>query len=274
MKSSYLFLILALTIVACQKEEKLTPGEYESPYKLPQGNTAADDTIMSIHRKYGTYILYRFSQGDYAYDYSIVRKDSAFNANPAYIDTTLNFFRNQLMAQYPDSFLRKTMPVKVLLASHITIKSGVTDEFIGFSSTSSMVAIGWADSTLVHLTPLETKKLRGKLHHYYWERAYRTKSVEVPSAFSQAMPDYAKVTLQNRYQLGVVADIGLYGVDLGQDFLAYIDMITCNSTSELEANYFDPGIDTKGLIRQKYNAIITYYKTEYGVDLQAIGNLP
>jgi hypothetical protein len=272
---SYLFPILALAMIACQKEAKLTPGEYESPYKLPQGNTVADDTIMSIYKKFGTYILYRFSQADYAYDYSRVRKDSAFNANPAYIDTALNFFTHQLMRHYPDSFLRKTMPLKVLLASRVTAKNAFGNAPIGFASTASMFAIGWADSTLVHLTPPETKKLRGQLHHYYWERAYRTKSVEIPPAFAQLIPgDYAKVNFQTRYQLGVVADLALPELNIGQDFLAYIDMITCNTTAELEAGYFTPNIDTKGLIRQKYNVIITYYKTEYGIDLQAIGNLP
>lgn len=273
---SYLFFILALTLFACQKEEKLTPSGYENLYKLPQGNTVADDTILSIHRKFGTYILYRFSQADYAYDYSRVRKDSAFNANPAYIDTTLNFFRNQLMALYPDNFLHKTMPVKIFLASRVTIRNSSTNELIGFSSSSSMLAIGWADSTIIHLTPPEIKKLRGKLHRYYWERAYRTQSVEVPTAFAAlALPDYGKVNEQNKYQQGVVADFFGNGIlNLGQDFLSYINMITSNSTADLEANYFKPSVDSKGLIRQKYNAIIDYYKTTYGIDLQAIGNLP
>lgn len=272
---SYLFPILAMAMIACQKEAKLTPDNYDNLYKLPQGNTAADDTIMSIYKKFGTYILYRFSQADYAYDYSNVRKDSAFSANPAYIDTALHFFRNQLMAQYPERFLRKTMPVKVLLASSVTARNSFGGIPIGFASTASMFAIGWADSTLVRLTPQATKKLRGQLHHYYWERAYRTKSVEIPFAFAQLIPgDYRGVNFQTRYQLGVVADVVLPTLNIGHDFLAYIDMITCNSTAELEAHYFDPGIDTQGLIRQKYNAIITYYKTEYGIDLQAIGNLP
>lgn len=263
-------------MMACQKEAKLTPGDdYDSPYKLPQGNTVADDTIMSIHAKFGTYILYRFSQADYAYDYSRMRQDSAFNANPAYIDTALNFFRNQLMAYYPDSFLHKTMPLKVLLASRVTAVNSSGNIPIGFASTASMFAIGWADSTLVRLTPQETRKLRGQLHHYYWERAYRTRSIEIPSAFVQLSPtEYGTLNLQNRYQFGVVADVFGSALNMAEDFMSYIDMITCHSTAELEADYFRPDIDTKGLIRQKYNVIINYYKTEYGVDLQAIGDLP
>lgn len=271
---SYLFLILALVILACQKEAKLTPSVYLNQYQLPQGNTAADDSIVAIHQKFGTYILYRFSQGDYAYDYTFARKDSAFNANPLYIDTALNFFRNQLMAQYPDSFLHKTMPVKVLLASRVTAINSITLQASGFASTSSMLAIGWADSTLGRLTPQETKKLRGKLHQYYWERALRTKSIEIPPGFTPTVTNYGQVSIANRYQLGIVADWGVFGLDLGQDFLGYIGMITGNTTEELEENYFNPAIDTRGLIRQRYNLIIDYYKSEYGIDLQAVGNLP
>lgn len=271
---SYILPIVIMALMACQKEAKLTPGDFESPYKLPQGNTAADDTIMAIHKKFGTYILYRFTQADYAYNLYNNRPDSGFSANPAYIDTALNFFKNQLITQYPESFLHKTMPYKVLLASYVTARYNFGLQPIGFASTSSMFAIGWADSTLVQLSPQETKKLRGKLHHYYWERAFRTGSVKIPETFAKLVTNYNLVTLSNRYQHGVVADVFSPELNKGHDFLAYIEIITGNSLAELEAFYFKPSVDTKGLVRQKYNAIISYYKTEYGVDLQAIGNRP
>jgi len=33
-----------------------------------------------------------------------------------------------------------------------------------------------------------------------------------------------------------------------------------------------PGVDTKGLIRKKYEIVIAYFKSTFGVDLQAIGD--
>ncbi len=269
---SYLIPILALTMVACQKEKKLTATPYESPYKLPQGNTPADDAIMAIHQKYGSYVLYRFTQADYAYGYTTKKPDSAFNANPAYVANALRFFQEQLMAHYPESFLRETMPYKILLASYIG--SGTNRSTSGFASTMSMLAIGWADSTIQLKTPAELKKMRGSLHYYYWERAFRTNNVTLPREFLDLAPVYVYVNVVNRYSLGVVSDIDGPSLSAAADYFAYIQLLTSHTTAELEAGLFQPSVDTKGLIRKKYNIVNDYCKRIHGLDLQAIGQFP
>ncbi|WP_341843644.1 hypothetical protein [Chitinophaga caseinilytica] len=270
---SYFIPVLALVLMACKKEAPLTASPVKKFYTLPQGNAPADKDILDIHGKFGTYILYRFSQDDYAYNYYNELKDSAFNANPAYIDTALGFFRHQLMDLYPEKFLRKTMPFKVLLAAYIG--TGTARSATGFATTQSMLAIGWADSTLLQKTPAELRKIRSLMHRFYWERAYRTESFVLPPAFLATAPDYQKINVNNRYSEGIVAD-GYYSLNLnaGQDFVAYIELITGKTTAELEAGLFQPGIDTKGLIRKRYQIIVDYYKQEFGIDLQAIGQRP
>lgn len=269
---AYLFPLFALAMIACQKEEKLTASTYENAYTLPQGNTATDDTIMAIHQQYGTYVLYRFTQDDYAYNFTFKLKDSAFSANPAYVDTALQFFRQQLMMYYPESFLRKTMPFKLLLASYIG--SADRRSATGFASNVSTLTMGWADSTMLHKTPEEIKHLRSELHHYYWERAYRAGIIKIPVAFSELSPLYAYVNIYNRYSQGVVSDVYLTDLTVGEDFLAYVELIAGSSVAELESGLFLPQNDTKGLIRKKYNIVNDYCKNEYGVDLQAIGQVP
>jgi hypothetical protein len=274
---SYLIPILIILLAACQKEPGLKPpAPFEKPYQLPQGNAPVDATIMTIYNQYGCYVLYRFTQEDYAYDYSYVSKDTAFPANPKYIDTALNFFRQQLMAVYPESFLRNTMPYKILLASHInnwTTGSVSSRNKDGFDSNRSTLTLGWADSALVLKTPAETRKLRGLMHCYYWERAYKVGRIEVPPAFIASAPIYAQVNSANRYANGVVSNEYGLALNLGYDLIAYVSMITGNSLQELEASYFLPSVDSKGLIRKRYNYIVDYYKNEFGIDLQAIGNL-
>lgn len=56
------------------------------------------------------------------------------------------------------------------------------------------------------------------------------------------------------------------------DFLCFINAITGQTKAELEATILSPAVDVKGLVRQKYDGLIRYYKTTYGVDLQAIGD--
>ncbi|NSL86026.1 hypothetical protein ECE50_004235 [Chitinophaga sp. Mgbs1] len=276
MKRTYLIpvLLLITALFACRKEAKLQATPEQPAYTLPQGHTAADDSIIAIHKKYGTYVLYRFSQGDFGYDYTTLRKDSAFNANPAYVDTTLRFFRQQLMALYPESFLKKTMPFRVLLAAYIG--SGNSRHADGFASTSGTLTIGWADSTLLGKTPAELKNMRGLLHYYYWERAIRTEAVVVPPAFMALTPaaGYNNIHAGNRYAEGVVSDVYEKLLNPARDYISFIRVIAGTSAETLEAGIFRPQVDKKGLLRKKYNVVISHLKSTYGIDLQAIGNLP
>lgn len=271
MKLYYLLAVVTI-LFACNKEAALTADPVKPRYTLPQGNHSYDDTIMDLYRKYGTYILYKFSQEDYTYDYTTTKKDSAINANAAYIGTALRFFKTQLLDLYPESFIQKTMPFKILLASYIG--SGDTRSPKGFTSGNSMLAIGWADSTLAQKTPAELKQLRSWMHRYYLERAYRVKSIKAPDAFVALAPRlYGDVTEENKYSLGVLVTNGS-GMNLGVDFMAYIETITGNTKAQLEAGVLSPQIDTRGLIKKKYDIVINYFLAEFNVDLQAIGELP
>ncbi|MCW3467031.1 hypothetical protein [Chitinophaga nivalis] len=270
----YYLLALIILLMACKREAALTPSPATPMYTLPQGNHGYDDTIMTCYKKYGAYILYRFTQDDYSYNYSDRKSDSAFVANPVYISAALQFFKTQLLDVYPESFIQQTIPYKILLASYIG--SGATRSAKGFASTNSALAIGWADSTLVQKlqSPAAVKQVRSWLHRYYIERAYRAKIIQVPEAFAALAPSlYGAISPETQYEKGV---LGTPGSDLNLvvDFLAYVEAITGNSQAQLEAGLFSRKVDKKGLIRQKYNTVINYFNVTYGVNLQAIGDMP
>lgn len=268
----YFLMIIAAVMVACNKEAALTPTPPEVMYTLPQGNNSYDDSIMACYNKYKTYILYKFTQGDYAYNFIDKKADSAFVANPAYIGLALRFFYEQVLNVYPESFLQRTMPYKVLLAAYIG--AGQTRSVRGFASTQSMLAIGWADSTLRDKTPAQLKQLRGYLHRHYIERAYRVNSVIIPQEFIALSPAlYGNVNNSNRYSLGVLEPHG-GALNQATDFLGYVEAITSQSKAQLEAGVLRSTVDTKGIIRKKYNVMISFFQSQYGVDLQAIGERP
>ncbi|WP_295117398.1 hypothetical protein [uncultured Chitinophaga sp.] len=268
----YFLMIISVVMLSCNKEAALTPSDFGKLYTLPQGNNSYDDSIMACYNKYQTYILYKFTQQDYVYNYIELKTDSAFVANPLYISAALRFLHTELLNVYPESFLQKTMPFKILLAAYLG--SGTNRNPKGFASTISMLAIGWADSALAQKTPAELKLLRGYMHRYYNERAYRVDLVKVPAEFAALAPAlYGSVNAANKYSLGVLDPHG-NDLNLASDFLSYIEVITSQSKAQLEAGILRPAVDTKGLIRKKYNIVLNYFQTGFGVDLQAIGERP
>lgn len=277
MRSYVLIAVLAL-LTACHKEAALKPTAIPPLYTLPQGTQPYDDSILAFHQHYGSYILYKFNQTDFAYNYTNVRTDTAFVADTAYIPQALQFLEQQLFRFYPDSFLQRTMPLKILLASGIT--PSFTTYQTGFATTSSMMAFGYVNSSLPTLSTDAVKKVRSWAHQAYMERACRVNADSIiPPGFTASAPVYGSSTLteSNKYQYGIVAQnyTDVMAVNLVADFLGYIEMITGHSYAELTAagGPLSPGVDVNGLVMKRYNIIIAYYM-QFGIDLQAIGNAP
>ncbi|MFB6457268.1 hypothetical protein ACE38W_18490 [Chitinophaga sp. Hz27] len=269
MKIFYILTAVVL-LTACNKKEDLTATPAGPLYKIPQGTAAYDDTIVSIYKKYDTYILYKFSQVDYAYNYIDKLSDSAFAANPAYIPAVLDLFKTQVLNRYPDSLLRKTLPIKVLLAAYIG--AGNKRNANGFANTRSMLCIGWADSTLLSKSSAELKKIRGSLHRNYFDRAFKGLALTIPPSFvALCPPDYNAMIASTQYSFGIIEPI-LPGQisNMMVDFLGYVEYIASHSQAETTAGIFDPKVDTKGLIKKKYATVVNYFNS-IGVDLQAIG---
>jgi hypothetical protein len=265
-------MICAAVLLACNKEAALTPSVPENIQLLPQGNNSYDDSIMASYTRYTTYILYRFNQLDFGYNHIEIRKDSAFNANPAYISPVLRLLHEHLFNFLPEDFLKKTMPYKILLASYIG--KGQTRDAKGFATTYASLTIGWTDSTLNSInTPALLKQFRVNLIRFYMERAYRARAITIPLGFALLEPNgYASlnsVALKN--QNGIIEPTGT-ALSLHTDFLGYVQAIATRSATDLENTYFHPNVDVKGMYRKKYNTVVNYFKSVFGFDLQALGN--
>ncbi len=274
--------LFLLSISSCHKE-KLTATTVPDFYVLPQGNQSYDDSIVAFHKKYGSYILYNFSQKDFRFDYVRYLDASATVGNPAYVANTLQFFKSQCLNYYPETYLQQTMPFRILLAAaidtmyYLSTTKELHRSYTGFYATSTMMAIGWTDSTLVQQSPERLKELRGFLHQTYTQQAILSDAMEVPENFLKYVPaSYTSVDGWALGDIGQVADLFMVPPmerNPAWDFATFVGMITSHSRAELDTTFLSPDYDTKGLVKLKYNAVIQFYK-EQGIDLQAIGTLP
>lgn len=262
------------TLFACNKEAALEPSVPPAVNLLPQGNHSYDDSIMASYTKYQTYILYRFTQADYSYNHINKKTDSAFHANPQYISPVLRIVYDNVFNFFPESFLKRTLPYKILLASYIG--TGATRSVTGFESTYATLTIGWADSTLLTLTtPAQQKALRVNLVRAYLDRACRSTALKIPNEFQVSLPagiTYNGIsTVLQKNQAGIIEPLGPT-LNVTTDFLGYLQAIMTRSRADIENAYFKPAIDRNGLFKKKYDIVVNYVKTEFGFDPQELGN--
>lgn len=275
-------LLLLCIFSSCRKEASLVPDKIPDFYTLPQGNQPYDDSIVAFHQKYGSYILYKFTQRDLTYDYNSYLPLTYGAANTAWIKNTLTYFKSECLNFYPESFLQKTMPFKILLAAYFDSSyvflgkvTPIGRALTGFSAIRGTLGIGWADSTLSLQSPARLKQLRGFLHRSYMQQAILSGAMEIPAEFKKYTPENYSANGGKEAAVGLIEGTAtLFGFtpNVVWDFTCYVCAITGHTKAELDTTILNPAYDTKGLIQLKYNAVISFYQSKYGVDLQAIGN--
>ncbi|MDR6785388.1 hypothetical protein ABIE26_004098 [Pedobacter africanus] len=261
------YLLPALLLTAgCSKEAAMQPIVVEPMYTLPQGNHPYDKAIVDFYQNYGTYILYRFTEKDFRWNITNLIAYTAEQGDENYVEPALAALDKYLFKFYPAAFLKKALPYKIILAARI---KGVTqDNYINTVSTYSHFAFGRAGSTLAGLTEAQLKTMKGELNREFWRQAVSYNKIALPPAFVAAT-DYTTLTAANRRSYGVFTLVSgqqnVYG-----DFLDYIYNLSLQTPQELEQTVFTATNDPAGKFRLKYNAVISYFKEVYGVDLQAI----
>jgi len=305
------FALSSWMMTGCKKEAKLTPTtKPEDVYgdsTLPQGNHPYDAEIQQLFQKYRTLFLYKYKPGDLYYNVveniegtydtaaDMITKPGWFDvpANEQYVGRQLDLLKEIWLNYYPDSLLRKGLPQKVYLLDSFyrayypypykgpgkpsdyidTDPAAIGDAYAG----GDFIVATWGGARINDITKEDKYTLKGRLNASFLSFARKQGAVRISAAFT-ALTDYSTLTWGNYQDLGV-----LYYYYGGQYLLAdtrekdwdkIIEAIVSNSYDVLTSsgNMLSPDTDTKGMYRKKYDVIINYFKTTFGVDLQAIGN--
>ncbi|RFS26629.1 hypothetical protein DVR12_02240 [Chitinophaga silvatica] len=280
MKRYFILALAAIALSSCSKNETLTPSEPVHTYTLPQGNNAFDQDLVSLFNTTGTYFLYRFSRQDYAWkpvESSSIASAAGYNyscenADPNYVPKMLEFIQQNWLSSYPDAFLKKTLPYKVILGANL--KNTVSNKLQNTTPFYNGFII--SNFSAVFDTMKNTTKVsfRGEIHKEYWNWILSKNLVSFPTSFTN-VSNYTKtgVTAANMYSLGFIAPgVGSAAIPLNTDIINYIMAIISNSKTQLDDTILKPSNDVNGLIRAKYKALTDYFKSAYAIDLQEIGN--
>ncbi|AXY73112.1 hypothetical protein D3H65_03610 [Paraflavitalea soli] len=294
---NFLFLMAGLSVLAagCKKEKALTPSpEKENvygDYTLPQGNHPYDADILQLFQKYNTMFLYKYVAKDLYYQvkyytngiYDPVKDSTTASgyfdvpANEAYVGQQLALLKDLWLKYYPDALMKAGLPKKIfLLDSFYYAYAGPgkpTDNWPTPQDTyqgPDFFALTWGGPRITSITAAERYAYKSTLNSVFLSTAFSKGAIKRSSAFT-VLTNYTGLTYANFQQEGV---IDWYRRSPDADWDAFMSTIVSNTYTQLTATggVLNPAIDTKGIIKKKYDIVIAYFKATFGVDLQAIGN--
>ncbi|NLI36531.1 MAG: hypothetical protein GX416_08485 [Bacteroidales bacterium] len=303
-------IILLCAMSACgYSEDALTPSGDALAYKLPQGNSDYDQTIVDYYNKYGVYILYKFQNKEAYWTPSgwqngIIGVKSGMGGfsvlptDPAYVKQQLSLIKELWFDSYNDAFLKANLPAKILLCAEV---DSIAEDwstwpasYIGFKIGAWYnyynICVGYGDGTTsAQLTADDKRKLKDKWNRVFIQNIVDRGAVAMPAEFSSAV-NYTSVTnLDSNSKLWALGALGPSSTATPiRDWGYFMLMMICHSETFLntvptniidwdtsEASWegiLSPAKDTNGLLKKRYNMVRNYYIQKCNIDLQQIGN--
>ncbi len=295
MRYRLIFIVLSLVAwTSCYDEDALVPTETsEFNYTLPQGDHDYDTKIVDWNERCGFYVLYKFEPRDIYWNIrnwlETGTTEMAGNkfivtpADEACIGRLLDVFERRFLNFYPDTMLRRCMPLKVLLCSDLH------EDFYGTPVERSIrfgldfLALNGANENFQTKTPHQIDLLKDTVNLSFIYRLTENEKIALSEEFL-SVSSYKEKTVSNEemYGWGYIVSSSYYPKEKNNDWKEYLQAIIKNPYDYLNAEPVAGDTSFKGIlhekkdvnkkIRQKYDILIRYFKSEYGVDLQAIGN--
>lgn len=287
--------LLTFLVTGCKKEAKLTPSDKPEHVKnhqvLPQGNHPYDTEILRLYQKYGTLFLYKYDSLDLYYNideymggtYDPVKNETTIYglfdtpADEAYIGQQLDMVKDLWMKYWPDALLKSAMPHKFYLVdSFFYAYNGPGTpadnwwEMYDFYEGPDYFLVSWGSDRLNTIPATAKYNMKAKLNARFLVLAHLRGFIKPTAAFA-AVTNYGAATYANHKEMGII-DWTRSG--LQKDWDVYMETIVSNTFTKLNSpgNVLHPAVDKKGVIKKKYDIVIAYFQSAFGVDLQAIGN--
>jgi|GEM_PF-893124 lipoprotein len=305
MKNNILFILLIFTglFFACG-EKDLTPSEPQTFYEFPQGNADYDQEFLAYYEKYNVQFLYKYKESDFRWNVTEYIPYYSVQADEAYADKAFHFITENSFAIWDEDFLRKILPLRVLLASEIYSVTErydyVYDEetqewgsvkvydttYHAAASGLNHIAFGHTSEKFDQLTENEKLNATGEITKSLIVYAASRDKIEIPTEFSDLFNNSSNTENQGQWGYNGCGFLEYYkNIDVNYDFGLYVKYLTIMSEDEFKAWALSDSFDVSAewdqssgtykrtyLIKQKYEIVLDYFKTKYNIDLHAIGN--
>lgn len=311
MKKIKVFGIILLTglcyiVSSCNYDETpLTASGIKSGYIVPQGNHDYDSEILDFYSKYGSCLLYKFTDKDTYWTptgwKNGVLGPSSQGGSPGYIvapsdekyvGKQVRLLKNLCFAFYTDEFLKKFLPVKLMLCSSVQSCTWQGLSIVGTEKPAyynyDNICFSYGSSAVDNLTLSDSINIVQSINRCFMEsmvgRSFTAPTSEFTSLVSYTSLS-ALTTNKAFWARGIFPPTAtplndwknfLYMmVSYPESYLTRVPKTTVTDTNFTEAGW--DGIlnavkDTNGLLKKRYTIVRNYFINNYGVDLQLIGN--
>ena len=286
----YISLLAILFLSGCAKDTQI--GNIQVPgadYVLPQGGDAmADQRILKLYETYGSYFLYEFSEKDFNWtQISNSLGDDVFRFDPiepGKVKNLLDLLQLTWFDFYDQEFLAHAMPIRIFLTETVQLQvrkfdCGIWDYILSWKDVyarylDNQIAISNVNKSVADMSAEEKRVYKSNLQSVFLESLVASATIVAPDEFI-AISDYSNNVddTEEARNAGFVLNPTMdyeWSIDgnmtESNDLNAYLASLVFRTAKEWEDDLQYP------LVKQKYDILVSWLKTEYGIDIVKIGN--
>ena len=286
----YISLLAILFLSGCAKDTQI--GNIQVPgadYVLPQGGDAmADQRILKLYETYGSYFLYEFSEKDFNWtQISNSLGDDVFRFDPiepGKVKNLLDLLQLTWFDFYDQEFLAHAMPIRIFLTETVQLQVrkfdwGIWDYILSWKDVyarylDNQIAISNVNKSVADMSAEEKRVYKSNLQSVFLESLVASATIVAPDEFI-AISDYSNNVddTEEARNAGLVLNPTMdyeWSIDgnmtESNDLNAYLASLVFRTAKEWEDDLQYP------LVKQKYDILVSWLKTEYGIDIVKIGN--
>ena len=286
----YISLLAILFLSGCAKDTQI--GNIQVPgadYVLPQGGDAmADQRILKLYETYGSYFLYEFSEKDFNWtQISNSLGDDVFRFDPiepGKVKNLLDLLQLTWFDFYDQEFLAHAMPIRIFLTETVQLQVrkfdwGIWDYILSWKDVyarylDNQIAICNVNKSVADMSAEEKRVYKSNLQSVFLESLVASATIVAPDEFI-AISDYSNNVddTEEARNAGFVLNPTMdyeWSIDgnmtESNDLNAYLASLVFRTAKEWEDDLQYP------LVKQKYDILVSWLKTEYGIDIVKIGN--
>ncbi|MFA6759369.1 MAG: hypothetical protein WCR61_08650 [Bacteroidales bacterium] len=276
-------LFLTILLTSCYKEDKIESELGKPHHQIEFKDNPVDKYIYEMYTNTGVAILYNFSELDYKWNLgsnSLSNFKLNLQEDRDILNDGIKYLEKVLIGNYNTDFKKKHFPLNILLCDSLTVIDRSNSDPI--LTGRNYIAIGQINSNLKSKTAKELTELKGIINGELWGYTiYLNGLMTFPADFFAPCEDLYG------YKIGSKSEnpnfdsktFGFWERDESTssathmaprkegDISQFIEMITSHSKEELM-----PKMEGYPILYNKYIILTNYFKSEYGLDLQAIGN--
>lgn len=289
-KTTMLFVLVALLLQSCYKEDDITADLDQPHYVLPKSDHPLDIALNKFKAETKANVLYTYKPVDHTWN--LTRKiDSDFvqQSDKDVVLESWNEIKAMWLNHYNEAFIKEYVPYKIFLSD--TLKLNTTNGITMHNTLSAFnyIAFGNVNSDYALMDNDQKNVLKGQYHgEFFANYLYRYDRIMITeSFFKESKEEFYDTNLkqlltEQEKKDKVKPDPKEYGFwhqeDDGNNYTVmspskiddvnqFVNMITSYTQEELDLLMVGyPKLETK------YNIIIQDIKDNFNIDLQVIGN--